>query len=163
MINLGSGRSDKNIFSVRQQYMILEYWNILRQKIMYEELIKLKFFNNVHNFSWMIFWAQNISIPQIIYYCLYFYKRKFHSLPSIFEKVNITAKFHKAQFDKYATSQVSDFSFTSYYLIWFITNQTSLKSCKKQATRLKIGHQHENKISNTRKHICLEIKCKLLF
>ena len=42
---------------------------------------------------------------------LYFYSRKkCHSLPGISEKVHITEKLQKTQFDKYATRGVSAFS-----------------------------------------------------
>ena len=49
---------------------------------------------------------------------LFFYShKKCHRLSGISDKVHITAKFQKTEFDKYATSRVSTFSITSTYLI----------------------------------------------
>ena len=52
-----------------------------------------------------------------------------HSLPGISEKVHITAKFQKTEFDKYATRGVGAFSMTSIYVIQFITTQNCHNSC----------------------------------
>ena len=55
---------------------------------------------------------------------LYFYShKKCHSLPGISEKLHITTKSQKAEFDKYAFSEVSDFSITSIYIIQFVMDQ----------------------------------------
>ena len=45
---------------------------------------------------------------------VYSYK-KYHSLMGIFEKVHITAKFQKTEFDKYATSGVIAFGVASIF------------------------------------------------
>ena len=45
------------------QYIWLEYPNILVQKIMHEDLIKFKILVRFVNFPWMIFLAQDVSIP----------------------------------------------------------------------------------------------------
>ena len=53
----------------------------------------------------------------------FFSHEKCHSLLGLFEKVQITAKFQKTEFDKYAIRGVSALSITSIYLIQFIMNQ----------------------------------------
>ena len=61
---------------------------------------------------------------------LYFYSlKKCDSLPRIFEKVHITAKIQKTQFDKYATGRVRAFCIKFIYLIQFIMEQNYHKSC----------------------------------
>ena len=63
-----------------------------------------------------------------------------HNLPGISEKVQITARFQKTEFDKYATSRVSAFSLTSICLIQFIMDQNCHSRCYKQTAMLKIGY-----------------------
>ena len=57
--------------------------------------------------------------------------KKCHNLPEISEKVQITARFQKTEFDKYATSRVSAFSLTSICLIRFIMDQNCHNRCYK--------------------------------
>ena len=72
---------------------------------------------------------------------LYFYSQnKCHNLPGTSEKVHITAKFQKTEFDKYATGGVSALGITSVYLIQVIMKQNCPNSCYKQRTRLKTGY-----------------------
>ena len=72
--------------------------------------------------------------------CIYISYKKYHSLQGIFEKVHITVKFQKTEFDENATSGVSAFSIISIYLIQFIMDQNWHNSCYKQAAGLKISY-----------------------
>ena len=57
----------------------------------------------------------SISFTTAFSRSLYFYSHeKYHSLPGISEKIHITAKLQKTEFDKYATSGVIAFSTTIY-------------------------------------------------
>ena len=65
-----------------------------------------------------------INFTVLLSKSLYFYShKKYRSLPRISEKVHITTKSRKTEFDKYATSEVSDFSIASIYIIQFVMDQ----------------------------------------
>ena len=66
----------------------------------------------------------SIDFTIVLSKSLYFYShKKCHRLPGISEKVHITGKSQKNEFDRYATSAVRTFSIKSIYLIKFIMDQ----------------------------------------